>query len=80
MDANVSLLAGWNVGGVRSDSNTYYDCSYYDYDEDYYYSESDVASVATVNQYMTGIKYSYRLTSWLRPMPVHKHYYNTDTF
>ena len=67
LDANVSLLASWNMGGVRSDSNTYYDYGYYDYDEDYYYYESDVASVATVNQLMTGIKYSYRLTSWLRP-------------
>ena len=65
LDANVSLLASWNMGGVRSDSNTYYDYGYYD--EDYYYYESDVANVATVNQLMTGIKYSYRLTSWFHP-------------
>lgn len=69
LNANVSLLASWNMGGIRSDSNTYYDYGYYeyDYDDDYYYHESNVGTVATFNQLMTGVRYSYRLTSWLHP-------------
>ena len=69
LNANVSLLASWNLGGIRSDSNTYYDYGYYDYEyeDEYYYHESDVGTVATFNQLMTGVRYSYRLTSWLHP-------------
>ena len=62
-------MASWNIGGIRSDATNHYEYGYYDYDynDDYYHSESDVGTVATFNQLMTGVKYSYRLTSWLHP-------------
>ena len=64
------------MGGIRSDSGAY---GYYDYDYDYgyyeepsYYGNSDVDSVVTINQLMTGVRYSHRLTSWIFPMQVRK--------
>jgi hypothetical protein len=69
LDKNLTLLASWNMGGTRSDSD-YYDYGYYDYDyyeEDIYYDNTEVDSVLTINQVSSGVRYSYRLASWIHP-------------